>query len=108
MTTSLIQTWIQTLRIPWTVWTSRYEPQMVRPERWYYPHHFISLDDEDPRIRRLRRVQLKKWIECLTECFSQEKVSTLSLCLLRRKMLFSGKGSSSKPCQRTIEILIAG
>eukprot|EP00439_Symbiodinium_sp_Y106_P068106 s1836_g11.t1 len=30
-------------------------------------------------------VRLKKWIECLTECFSQEKVSTLSLLFISRE-----------------------
>ena len=48
--------WIRALRTLWTVLTLtpdfRYEPQMVRPERLYYPHQEIV--HGDPRVRRLR------------------------------------------------------
>ena len=53
-------------------------------------------------------VMLNKLSEFLTECFSQEKVSTLSSFNFIRKMLFLGEGTSLFPCQRKNEILITG
>ena len=46
-------------------------------------------------------VRLKKWIECLTECFSQEKVSTLSLLFISKEDAFLRRRRFLKTLPRT-------
>ena len=88
----------------------RHEPQMVRLDRWHYLHQEI-VSDVDPRIRRLRagiHHQLKRWNECFTECFLQERVSIWSGFSFHRKRLYSKKVIPQNLAQKTEERLITG